>query len=228
MGVDITTWFCTLHYREPGYLDRPADGARDLDQDHVSAIIQHVTRDLGGQIIRLGHPGMAALDRQDGVIDLSVVDELMLQAYAVARARYHLQITDSGPMALAQGLGTPMALGNAVSQGVVFAEEGLVLCQHIVNAQGHKIPPKLARRKGLLDKKIVEHVLGPHGFRLQRNSLAELTALVDGIHAQTADCPGWTRTTPPVIETFLEAMVWPPPEIDKGHYVDYPELFPAT
>jgi putative glycosyltransferase (TIGR04372 family) len=196
---------------QPGYLDRPADG----------------TRDLGGQIIRLGHPGMAALVRQGGVIDLSVVDALMLQAYAVARAhaRYHLQITDSGPMAVAQGLGTPMALGNAVSQGYVFAEESLVLCQHIVNAQGHRIPPKLARRKGLLDKKIIEHVLGPHDFRLQRNSLAELTALVDDIHAQTADCPGWRMTTPPVIETFPEAMVWPAPEIDKGPYVDYPELF---
>ncbi|MDA1309131.1 MAG: TIGR04372 family glycosyltransferase [Proteobacteria bacterium] len=228
LGVDTKTWFCTLHYREAGYLDRPADGARDLDQDHVSAIIQHVTRDLGGQIIRLGHPGMAALDRQDGVVDLSVDDNFMLQAYAVARARYHLQITDSGPMALAQGLGTPMALGNAVTQGGVFAEEGLVLCQHIVNAQGRRIPPELARRKGLLDKKIVERVLGPHGFRLQRNSLAELTALVDDIHAQTADCPGWRTTTPPEVETFPEAMVWPVPDIDKAHYVDYPELFSPT
>ena len=187
-----------------------------------------MTRDLGGQIIRLGHPGMAALDRQDGVVDLSVDDNFMLQAYAVARARYHLQITDSGPMALAQGLGTPMALGNAVTQGGVFAEEGLVLCQHIVNAQGRRIPPELARRKGLLDKKIVERVLGPHGFRLQRNSLAELTALVDDIHAQTADCPGWRTTTPPEVETFPEAMVWPVPDIDKAHYVDYPELFSPT
>jgi putative glycosyltransferase (TIGR04372 family) len=223
MGLDPTAWFCTLHYREPGYLDRPSDAARDFDGADAAAIIRHVTRDLGGQVVRLGHSGMAPPREMDGVIDLGADNAFMLQAHAVSRARFHLQITDSGPMALAQAVGTPMALGNAVSHGFVFDENSLVLTQHIVGPAGDRVPLELARRKGLLDRKIVARILGPHGFHYQRNSLGELTALIDDIHGRTIDSPVW-RTTPPIsVATHPETLAWPPPDIDKGTYVEYPD-----
>jgi hypothetical protein len=98
LGLDPNRWFCCLYYREPGYKPGAGVPRRDVSPEPYRQITEWIIRDLGGQVVRIGHPGMTPFPDMPGFVDLSrLEDRFMLQANAVARARFGV-VTDSGPV----------------------------------------------------------------------------------------------------------------------------------
>ena len=229
-GLDEDRWFCVLHYREVGYNDQQARINRDMsarDAMDIMDTIDYVTGTLGGQVVRVGHPGMGVVPPTPGFIDLSGVDDpVMLHAYAVSRARFFLELSPSGPMALAGAFGVPMARCNAVSSLGPLEAPSFSLMQHIVGSGGQRVPRDIAVAKGLYSEAAVKEVIGRYGYRFARNSPGELRAAARDIFDRTADCERWRSVVPLSLDRYVgdyTLPLAPPPEIE---IVEYPEAMP--
>jgi len=191
-GVDPDRWFCVLHYREPNFEGRGAHRDRDLAPGDALAVTRFVIEELGGQVVRIGHPEMEAFADMPGFVDLSrdPVD-FMLQAMAVSHARFFLELSPSGPMSLALGFGVPVARCNNIALWGPVGEDGVVLVQHLVAPDGTEVPLRDCVQKNLLNGYVVPFMLDQRGFRYQRNTLEELFAAARAVHTHTENCVGW-------------------------------------
>jgi putative glycosyltransferase (TIGR04372 family) len=226
-GLAEDRWFCVLHYREPGYWEAGVRENRDLPAGDAVDTIRYITETLGGQVVRIGHPDMTPIPTMPGFVDIGgAADPLMLHAYAVSRARFFIELSPSGPMALAGAFGVPMARCNAVSLLGPLDQPSFAVMQHIVGPGGERVPRAVAIAKGLYSEIAIKQVIGRYGYRFVRNSQPELRAAAEDIFERTADCVGWRIPGPPVVENFAEAFslpLPPPPEID---IVEYPDAIP--
>jgi putative glycosyltransferase (TIGR04372 family) len=227
-GLDPDAWFCVLHYREPNYGPRADDGARDLDPQAAIDVTRYITGELGGQVVRIGHPEMAEFPKIDGFIDLSRhANPFMLHAYAISRARFFFEASPSGPMALSVGFGVPVARCNDVSLGGPADAKSIVLPQHLLGPDGRRVDQAYAISKSLLTNKAIEVGLGKYGYRLLRNSTAELRAAARDIFERTADCGGWRELQPPVAPPPTNVFRLPRREVRRFTFVEYPDLAPG-
>ncbi|MBT6137332.1 MAG: hypothetical protein HOH65_07620, partial [Rhodospirillaceae bacterium] len=79
-GVSPDRWFCIMHCRDESYPYRPGNDFRDMPHADFIAVARLIVDELGGQVVRVGHPGMRQFPKMSGLLDLSrVPDSFALQ-----------------------------------------------------------------------------------------------------------------------------------------------------
>lgn len=209
-GLDERRWYCVLHYREPSFEGRGANVDRDIDAGDPIAMTRYVIEELNGQVVRVGHPEMTAFPDTTGFLDLSrFPDSVQVQAAAVRSSRFFLELSPSGPMALAPCFGIPVARCNALILAGPTTADSIVLNQHLFDPDGNQVPIETCVEKNLLNGSVMPSVLRDRGFKFRRNTLAEMK----DVAAEMA------RTTPcrSLMDSVEEPDVMP-----AGDQVDWP------
>lgn len=187
-GLDPNRWHCVLHYREPSYEGRGANLDRDIDPGDPIAMTRFVVDELGGQVIRVGHPEMADFPEMPGFLDLSrVPNAIQIQAAAVRSSRFFLELSPSGPMALAPCFGVPVARCNALILAGPTTPNSIVLNQHLLDPDGNQVPIETCVDKNLLNGTVMPSILKDRGFGFRRNSLSEMKAVAAEMVRLTED-----------------------------------------
>ena len=191
-GIDPERWYCVLHYREPSYQARGANADRDIEPSDPIEVTKHIIETLGGQVVRIGHAEMAAFPSMAGFADLSRGSvDIQMQAAAVHRSRFFLELSPSGPMALALCFGVPVARCNALILAGPTERDSIVLNQHIVGSDGATVPIETCVENNLLNGSVMPYILKSRGFRFVHNSLNELKVVAGAMVEATVDCPAW-------------------------------------
>lgn len=227
-GLDPNGWFCVLHYREAGYEYWGARPNRDLNVENIVPVIQHVTKTLGGQVVRVGHRGMSPIPKIDGFFDLaSAEDPAFLHAYAISRSRFFLELSPSGPYAFAIGFGVPLARCGAVAPSGSVDKRSIVLPQHVVGPDNKRVPLEDLLRLGLLEEGIIDRQLVKHGYRWEKNSVEEFKRAAKEMVQLTEDCPGWRDQKIQALPTNKpNKFEWPMPATISHRIIEYPDLAP--
>jgi putative glycosyltransferase (TIGR04372 family) len=190
-GLDPSRWYCVLHYREPSYEGRGANPDRDIDPGDPIAMTRFVIEELGGQVVRVGHPEMAEFPDLPGFLDLSrVPNAIQIQAAAVRSSRFFLELSPSGPMALAPCFGVPVARCNALILAGPTTPDSIVLNQHLIDPDGNRVPIEICEERNLLNGSVMPSILRDRGFGFQRNTLSEMKAVAAEMARSTADHQG--------------------------------------
>lgn len=161
-------WFVVIHYREPGYAIRPRDAVRDFRIEDALPVYEAILG-AGGQVVRIGHPGMTALPDRPGLIDLAS-DALMLQAAAIERARFFMELSPSGPAQLALPLGCPLLRCNQPNIGRTYEDRAVAMPQRVINANGEDVTLEILHR-GMFNRTALKSL---DGYRLEPNSADQL------------------------------------------------------
>jgi putative glycosyltransferase (TIGR04372 family) len=227
LGLDPNRWFCCVYYRQPNYGHRGPAAYRDVDDRPFEALSRHIVSELGGQVVRLGHPEMRSFDLGPSFVDLSrLKDEFMVQAMAVSRARF-MVTTSSGPAHLPGAFDVPYVVTNSLSIWAVWTPAGMIMPNHLISPQRHRIDVRQLLDAGRLDWDSVRLALR-NGCRIVENSAAELCAAARMLHERTSDCLGWrpaatrsaSRQTPPNRYGIFQ------PYRRKVSIVEFPEFWP--
>lgn len=199
------SWFVVLHYREPTYGLRPERRERDIGLEDVKPVVDEVIR-LGGQVVRIGQPGMHPLRERERLIDFSEQPFLM-QACAVSRARFFLELTPSGPASLASAFGTPRLRTNSVNLEGPLDDRGIVVPQRVVDNQGNDVTER-ALQKDFLNERTVEKM---PGLAFRKNSLDQVFEAVSLMVDKTARTGGWRIPDVPRLANPPGRLLWPVP-----------------
>lgn len=203
-GLDPARWFACLHLREGCYRYRgPAD--RDVDPQSYVPALDRIIDGLGGQVVRLGDPGMTPLPARPGLIDFTDAP-FPAQAAALARARFFLG-SDSGPTQLACALRTPAATTNALNI-TVWNDGDIALMRRLRRPEGGHYPLADMLAAGCMTL----HTTRPPPHDYEPNRPEQILTVVDRLYAATGDCPGW-RPAPPEEREYLPAPVVMPPAV---------------
>lgn len=195
LGLDPDRWFACVYWREPGYRDRPPHPLRDiLDPAPYMAMIDHIVDDLGGQVIRLGHPTDTRLRDHPDIIDLAKrEDSLMTQVAAIARARFFVS-SPSGPLTFGPAFGTPTAVTDNIDISGVWNPHDLLLTQAITTPDGRTLRGRAAFDADLLRAGLARQLVeSESGYHYAKNSADELIAVADRLHATSEDTQAWRR-----------------------------------
>ena len=187
-GVDPDRWFACVHMRESGYAYRPdVSHIRSVDPGDYVAMIAHIIRGQGGQVVRLGDPGMTPLPALDGFVDLSRVGGTFpLQACALSRARYFVG-TASGPLALSCAFKVPAATTNAVHASIWNDGSAVLPKRNIRLADGPVVDGRT-----FIDA--LDHIPAiPKAVSFDDNTPEELCQVADHMYGKTQDCTGWRQ-----------------------------------
>jgi len=130
-------WFTVVHYREPTYGLRPEEPERDFRVDDALPVYDAIIQ-AGGQVVRIGHKGMTPVFARPEVIDLSA-DDLLLQATAISRARFFMELSPSGPAQLALPFGCPLLRCNQTSIGHTFADQAVAMPRRVKTPAGEDV-----------------------------------------------------------------------------------------
>jgi hypothetical protein len=117
--------------------------------------------------------------------------DIQMQAAAVHRSRFFLELSPSGPMALALSFGVPVARCNALILAGPTERDSIVLNQHLVGPDGATVPIETCVENNLLNGYVMPCMLQGRGFRFARNSLNELKVVAGAMVEATVDCPAW-------------------------------------
>ena len=191
-GLRPDRWFATLHYRDNTYQYRPGGNDRDSDPAAFKSLVDHIIA-LGGQAVRLGHPGMEPFKPQPGFVDLSLEpDSFLLQAAAVSHARF-MVAGPSGAIAIAWAFMVPNTLVDAVDTGGIWGEElGSILTHEVITPQGDRLRNASLLESGLLDRqRLMSRIKSEAGFQIRKVAASELKLVASRLYEQTADCSGW-------------------------------------
>lgn len=191
-GLKADRWFATFHYRERGYKYRRDGGNRNSDPAAFDSLVDHVIA-LGGQVVRLGHPGMTPFKPRDGFVDLSTMaDNFLLQAAAVSHSRFMIA-GPSGPMILAPAFAIPHSFVDVVhARGYWDLERGDVLTHEVTTPGGEILRNASLLESGLLDlDRLTERGKAQPGYRIRKANSDELGIVVKRLYDRTQDCPAW-------------------------------------
>jgi putative glycosyltransferase (TIGR04372 family) len=233
LGLDPQRWFCCVYYREPTYEFRPAVARRDVSPEPFLELTHWIIKELGGQVVRIGHPEMTEFPKTPGFVDLSrVPDNFMLQTNAAARARFAVT-TNSGPAVLFGALGTPNAITNAISIIGAWRETDFLLPRPFVGPNGEAYDIPQAIKNGSWNEFTIEHMMQDKGFRPVDNSARELQAVAEKLYRETTDTTSWRERRNPLEdakayrdrpnEYFVNA-----PVRRAVRVVEFPELSPTN
>lgn len=187
-GLDPSKWIATVYWKEDGYAHRGFNPIRTItDPTPYLALIRYIVEQLGGQVVRLGHPTPTELPKLPGVVDLAKVQgSEWLQMYAVARSRFFIA-SSSGPAAYGPAFGVPTANTDQNLCYGVWGANDYVLTQGIMTADQRWYRQTEAFDAGLL---YLETDLKT--FRkLSRNTAQDLCHAADEMMRVSADCTGW-------------------------------------
>lgn len=218
-GVAPDRWFACVHMREAGYaFRRNVSNIRCVDPADYIAMITHIIRGQGGQVVRLGDPSMTSLPVQDGLVDLSRADGTFpLQAYALSRARYFVG-TASGPLALGCAFKVPTATTNAIHASI-WNDGNAVLPKRNIRLAGGPVIEGRAFIEAL------DHVPAfPRAGSFDNNTPEELCLVADHMHDKTQDCTGWRQpVAEPDIASGATSVTLPLPRrrILEGYEIDW-------
>jgi len=227
-GLDPNRWFCVLHYREPSYEGRGANLDRDIDPSDPIAMTRYVIEELGGQVIRVGHPEMAAFPEIDGFLDLSrIPNAIQVQAAAVRSSRFFLELSPSGPMALAPCFGVPVARCNALILAGPTTPDSIVLNQHLLDPDGNRVPIATCVEKNLLNGSVMPSILRDRGFRFRRNTLSEMKAVAAEMTRLTEYHKGPLAEESPARQASVDRVDWPVAGVRRHRVFGYDTTSPG-
>jgi putative glycosyltransferase (TIGR04372 family) len=210
-GLRPDRWFATLHYRDNSYRYRPGGNDRDSDPEAFASLVDHIIS-LGGQVVRLGHPGMKAFRPQPGFVDLSLEpNNFLLQAAAVCHSRFMIA-GPSGAIAVAWAFRVPNTLVDAVDTGVIWGEDiGSILTHEVITPRGERLRNQSLFEAGLLDRKLlIARMKVEAGFQIRKVTDKELKKVAIRLYEQTADCFGWRPPAMPVEGPKPNHILFPP------------------
>lgn len=221
-GLRPDRWFCVLHYREPTFGPRGAESDRDIDPSYPIAMTDHIIRHLGGQVVRIGHPGMRAFPARSGFVDLAgEEDPGFLHAHAVSRARFFYELSPSGPAHFAWAFGTPAVRCNAIQGWGPLEESSMVVLKQFRDRSGNQIPLDWIINDEMLVRASTRTYREARGIFLTPNSLDELRRAARDILARTADCLAWRRPVEQVRVPPPNSFEWPLQRGYRHHIMAY-------
>jgi putative glycosyltransferase (TIGR04372 family) len=191
LGIDPSRWFATIYWKEDGYAYRKANPVRTIfDPKPYLATIEHIVNNLGGQVVRLGHPTPTELPKIKGVVDLAKVPgSEWMQLYAVARSRFFIA-SASGPAAYGPAFGVPTANTDQNLCLGVWGPQDYVVTQDVF------YDGKWYRQAEAFDEGFLFLEFKPEKkFGLAHNSAQVLRETADEMLKVSADCSGWRPFT---------------------------------
>lgn len=229
-GVDPDRWFSVIHYREPTYEYRPARRHRDASPEPHKAVTSRIINELGGQVIRVGHPGMTEFPAQKGFIDLALEEDdiFYLQAFAMSRARFMLGVS-SGPLQVTSAFGTPTVSTNCITPFNApgcWNDHDLCLHRNIFLKDGTRVSAKDAMDNGLYNRALMVSLEQSHGITILENSSDELFQAALKLHAQTLDTEAWRVPVqePDQTRDYKNQFPWPIPTSQNVPVIEFPDL----
>lgn len=229
-GVDPDRWFSVIHYRESTYKLRPARHNRDVSHKPFMELSDRIIKELGGQVVRVGHPGMAPFPARQGFVDLSAEEEAAfdLQAFAISRARFMVGVS-TGPLQLASALGTPVANTNLSMPGNIpgcWNDHDLCLHLNLYLSDGSRVSSADATKYGLFDRRRLAKLEGDKQVFVLQNSADELFRIAEMLHDRSEETQGWRI---PVQEPFPDREIpnqftYPLRQNKSVPIVEFPDL----
>lgn len=190
-GLDPSKWIAAVYWKEKDYPFRGNNEVRMIyDPGPYIAVIRHIIENLGGQVVRLGHPTSTELPQLPGVVDLAKVEgSEWLQLYAVSVSRFFIS-SGSGPVAYGPAFRVPTAVTNQNICYTAWNPHDYIVTQDIVLG-GRTFRQTEAFDAGYL-------YIGwtpPPDCEFKRNTAQQLIAATDEMFHITGDCQGW-RSVP--------------------------------
>ncbi|MBX7198249.1 MAG: hypothetical protein K1X51_02625 [Rhodospirillaceae bacterium] len=184
LGLDPGRWIATVYWKEAAYKFRPDEPWRSPDPAPYIAAIRHIIEDLGGQVVKLGHPTPTVLPKLKGLVDLAQVpNSHWLQLYAVWVSRFILG-NPSGPTSYGPAFNVPTVITDQRrSDGVYRSHDYSVTQKCFLDGKPYQGYDAFAA--GLL-----QH-WGTDPRDYAANTAEELCAAADEMYTSTADCPAW-------------------------------------
>ncbi len=183
---------------------------RDCDPNVFWYATNHIIRNLGGQVVRLGHSSMTPYPALPGLVDLSRDAGPMLQTLAISRSRFFLG-GPSGPSAVADAFHVPAAVADAVDYHP--HNEGMVMRTiDLVTPTGRVYRQKELFDAGYSKLRILELLQAGEGYQIVKNSIPEVARLTNYIYQMTADTAGWRGPAKPDPRPRPNQFSWPPGE----------------
>ncbi len=193
LGLDPTKWIATVYWKSPGYAFRGANHVRDIaDPGPYLAAIRHIVENLGGQVVRIGHPTDLVLPDLPGVVDLSKNENShWLQLYAITVSRF-LLASMSGPASYGSAFGVPAVVCDAMHVSGVWRSQDYLLTRTFVRA-GKTYNQREAFNAGFLgdEKYKAWHRNSVRDEHYLPNSSEQLIAAADEMFHSTSACIGW-------------------------------------
>lgn len=221
-GLNPDRWFAVLHYRASSYLSKRSGQLRNGDPAAYGALVDHIIRELGGQVVLLGHPELESFPPQEGFIDLSrQPDSFLLQAFATSGARFMIA-GPSGPIALGWGFHIPTALiDTADGIGGFGPAEQVILSHEVTTPDGKCMRNMELFRSGLLDYPVLrDKIRAGEPYVVRKNSGSELIAVANHMHEVCADTNGWHPPAPAYDGPRPNYLVWPPQTEQNLNFID--------
>jgi putative glycosyltransferase (TIGR04372 family) len=192
-GLKRDRWFAVFHYRESGYKYRPDRAGRDSDPAAFDGLVDHIIS-LGGQAVRLGHPGMAPFRARAGFVDLSKEADFLLQAAAVSYSRFMIA-GPSGPMMLSAAFHIPHTFVDVVDTRAYWnVHQTEVLTHEVTTPSGAVLRNESLQAAGLLNvDRLTERVKAEPGYTIRKASRKELELAAKRLFDKTSDCTTWRR-----------------------------------
>jgi putative glycosyltransferase (TIGR04372 family) len=227
LGLDKNRWFACLYWREPGYPGRTPHPFRDiLDARPYIELAEHIVKKQGGQVVRLGHPGMTPMPKTDGIIDISHVENnVLLHAYAVSSARYFIS-SNSGPLSFGSAFGTPTLVTENTDPNGIWNEHDRSLGAKII-VNGKQYHQKAAFESGLMNGSLLKTHLASKksNIVIQKCTAEELKFGADDFYERTKDVSGWRISNQPDngVKTFTNKLELPlKPTLTKNYFLQLP------
>ena len=195
--------FCVLHYREGGYEFSGHGAYRNVDAADIEPVVDFVLAQ-GLRVVRIGHAGMTPLAPRDGLTDLCDAP-FLLQACAISRARFFLEVSPSGPSALANGFGVPMIRCNAIILAGPATPESIVLARPILDPDGRDVTARAAEQ-GYSRALFIEE---NNGYTLGRNSIEDIDACIVEMLRTTGAVTSWREPAPVEPASREYRLTWP-------------------
>jgi putative glycosyltransferase (TIGR04372 family) len=215
-GVRPDRWYCTLHARESGYKTAAPGKLRNANLETFRAATVHIIQNLGGQVVRLGHPEMTKFGPMEGLLELGCEpDTTLLQAFAVSRSRY-LVCGPSGPLAFGDAFHVPTAYANAIS--VYFCNDRAVVRTIDLQAPDGTI----INQERFADTPPGLNAMIEKGYIPLQISADELVRLVNRLHEKTSDTPEWRVPDPPFAGPRPNKLIWPGNFRPRGEFLEVP------
>lgn len=228
LGLDPKRWFCVIFHRDPTYQFRGPTRHRDTNDQPFETVARHVIYELGGQVVRLGHPQMRRFDLPRDFVDLSVIEnEFMLHAAAVSRARF-MMTAPAGPASLPGVFDVPHIVTNGITLPSCCTPIGYLMTRHIFDPEGKRLDTADLISKGLLGDDNIRQFMATPGFRILENTEQELIAAANFIHDRTGDCTGWRPEPLRRSHVPSEQFVVKGPFRRSINVIEFPELWPKA
>ncbi len=195
MGIDPSRWLAIVYWKEAGYEFRGYHGARIVkDPTPYLAASRFIVENLGGQVVRIGHPTETVMPQIPGILDLSKVpDSHWLQMYAASVSRFIIA-TNSGPSMYGVAFDVPTALMDCIEIAGVWRDH------HYLVTRGFHVGGKEYRQMEAYEAGHLDHGAdwAEYGTQipLRPNSIGEMFEAVDEMYALSADCTGWRTVGP--------------------------------